>query len=156
MTDKAPVTVEQGDETLEQYADRIVSATRKKFLERLDDDVIGCLGDSHLIFGKACAMEAVTTAMHEMSDKIAEEKAARGLQSVAALEEEIKRLREALEPFARAAEIVDRYDADFPDDGACLRTSFAYWSRATGDDVVDTPRMRDLRRARTALEGGGS
>lgn len=38
-TDKAPVTVEQGDgEKLEQYADRIAAATRKKFLDRLDDD----------------------------------------------------------------------------------------------------------------------
>jgi hypothetical protein len=53
-------------ETLEQYADRIVAATRKAMMDRLDDDVIGCLGKSHLIFGKACAIEAVTTAMREM------------------------------------------------------------------------------------------
>ena len=34
-------------------------------LDRLDDDVIGQIKDSHLIFGKACAMEAITTAMSE-------------------------------------------------------------------------------------------
>lgn len=52
-------------ETLEQYADRIVAATRRALLDRLDDDVIGFLGKSHLIFGKACAVEAISTAMKE-------------------------------------------------------------------------------------------
>lgn len=61
-------------ETLEQYGDRIAAATREKLLDRLDDDVIGRIRDSHLIFGKACAMEAVTTAMNEMADKMAEER----------------------------------------------------------------------------------
>lgn len=52
-------------ESLEQYADRIVAGARRKLLDNLDDDVIGHLGESHLVFGKACAMEAISTAMHE-------------------------------------------------------------------------------------------
>jgi hypothetical protein len=68
MTEQTAKAMDEGEtgETLEQYADRVVASTRKKMMDHLDDDVIGCLGDSHLIFGKACAMEAVTTAMQEM------------------------------------------------------------------------------------------
>ena len=87
-------------ETLEQYADRIVAATRRKMLDRLDDDVIGHLGDSHLIFGKACAMEAVTTAINEMGEKIAEEKVAAlsppASQSVEKIREALQLAKEAL------------------------------------------------------------
>lgn len=56
------------NETIAQYADRVVAAVRKSMLDQLDDDVISCLGESHLIFGKACAMEAISTAMREAGD----------------------------------------------------------------------------------------
>lgn len=57
-------------ETLDQYADRIVAKTRRNMMDRLDDDVIGEIRSSHLVFGKACAMEAVWTAMREMGNAL--------------------------------------------------------------------------------------
>lgn len=51
------------NETLEQFADRISREVRTAFMSRLDDDVIGRLGNSHLVFGKACVMEAIRVAM---------------------------------------------------------------------------------------------
>ena len=67
----APVTMPkphgsgEAPETLEQFGERIASAVRRQFMDTLDDDVIGRLGSSHVIFGKACAMEAIATAMRE-------------------------------------------------------------------------------------------
>lgn len=52
-------------ETLEQYADRIVSVVRKRLLDHLDDDVIGHLSKSHLVFARACVSEAISNAMTE-------------------------------------------------------------------------------------------
>jgi hypothetical protein len=94
----APAEVVQA-ETLEQYADRIVAKTRRNMLDRLDDDVIGHLGKSHLVFGKACAMEAVWTAMREM----AEGRAAPNTRPVAStLEPEVGDLADADEAVAAA------------------------------------------------------
>lgn len=53
------------NETLEQFADRIARETRSVLMSRLDDDVIGCIRDSHLVFGKACVIAAMTIAMAE-------------------------------------------------------------------------------------------
>jgi len=80
------VSGEVTGETLEQYSDRIVAKTRKIMMDRLPDDVIGDIRDSHLVFGKACAQIAVTTAMDEMAGAIAAEKAATP-KSVPAVEE---------------------------------------------------------------------
>lgn len=63
-------SVEVTPETLEQYADRVAATVRRSFMEKLDDDVIGKLGRSHIIFGKACVMEAIGTAMRE-SERLA-------------------------------------------------------------------------------------
>jgi len=100
-------------ETLEQYADRIVAATRKKMLDRLDDDVIGCLGDSHLIFGKACAMESVATAMNEMAEKIEQEKPTPS-SADNALREALERLYHDIEtmPFVNKGGALVRWQAD--------------------------------------------
>ena len=45
--------------TLDSICDRAVAETRKGLMDRLDDDVIGYLGKSHMIFGKACAVAAI-------------------------------------------------------------------------------------------------
>lgn len=52
-------------ETLEQFGERVAIAVRRRFMDTLDDDVIARIGKSHVIFGQACAMEAVETAMRE-------------------------------------------------------------------------------------------
>lgn len=52
-------------ETIEQFAVRIVADVRKGLLDRIDDDVIGHLGKSHIIFAQACVVEAIATAMRE-------------------------------------------------------------------------------------------
>jgi hypothetical protein len=87
-------------ETLEQYADRSVAASRKHMLDRLDDDVIGCPSKSHLIFGKMCAMEAVTTAMREMHAGInAHREANPSPSDTVGVEGESERLQEAEQLF---------------------------------------------------------
>lgn len=106
MTDKAPVTVEQGDDLSERLLwcanadDASAFMTRKAALTR-----------------------------HDLRQASAR------LQSIAALEEEIKRLREALEPFAL------NIRPEVPDDFAIETVA---WTAA------------QHRAARTALEGGGS
>lgn len=55
----------QTGEALEQFADRIVSETRRAILSRIDDDVIGQLRESHLIFAKGCVIAAISVCMKE-------------------------------------------------------------------------------------------
>lgn len=55
----------RANETLEQFGERVAAAVRRRFMDTLDDDVIVRIGKSHVIFGQACAMEAVETAMRE-------------------------------------------------------------------------------------------
>lgn len=60
---------------------------------------------------------------------------------------------EALEPFARAAECLDAYDPDFPDDAAILRASADWFMRThqtdaeTASDLNKPLVAGDLRRA---------
>jgi methyl-accepting chemotaxis protein len=61
---------EQTGETIEEYGERIVAMVRKDMLDRLPDDVIGRIKESHLVFGKACAIKSVSNAMEEMSANI--------------------------------------------------------------------------------------
>jgi hypothetical protein len=127
------------EETLEEYVARIVSVTRKKFLDCLDDDVIGRLGNSHLIFGKACAMEAVSTAMNEMADKIAETRddPRTAAQIITDLERRLQVAREALEPFKEAADNLEDDEKDQAD----------LWESPEAGMLT----VGDLRRARQAL-----
>ena len=56
-------------ETLEQFAERIAKQVRKQFMDQLDDHLIGTFGQSHIVFGKACAMKAIEVAMSEAKSK---------------------------------------------------------------------------------------
>ena len=76
--------------------------------------------------------------------------------AVSAMRAENERLREALAPFAKAADIAD--EAQWPDNGAVLRATLDHFARS--ETPPQTYRVavlaRDLRRARRALEGGGA
>lgn len=50
-------------ETLEQFGERIAKETRSALMSKLPDDVIGHIRESHLVFGKACVIAAITFAM---------------------------------------------------------------------------------------------
>jgi hypothetical protein len=50
-------------ETLEQFAERIASKVRKQFMDQLDDHLIGAFGQSHMVFGIACAMKSIEVAV---------------------------------------------------------------------------------------------
>lgn len=110
MTDKAPVTVEQGDVVL-----------RKAILTFIVEEI-----------GKPCSEGDMPDDRNDRLDAII---AAHRLQSTASLEEEIKRLREALEYLAL------NIRPEVPDDFAIETVA---WTAA------------QHRAARTALEGGGS
>jgi len=65
MSDIAAIAAGNNGETLEQFADRVSRETRRALMSRLPDDVIGRLGHSHLVFGRACVIAAITIAMKE-------------------------------------------------------------------------------------------
>jgi len=122
MTAPTTPALDREAETLEQYAERIVAATRRHMMDRLDDDVIGCLGESHLIFGKACAME-VTTAMREVQE---------GLDATRPLVARAD-LAEALKPFSEAADDLDddhRHGSDIWEAPAAMAITAGHLRRA--------------------------
>ncbi|WP_257556501.1 hypothetical protein [Sphingobium sp. CFD-2] len=91
----------------------------------------------------AALEEQITSLIHDVERyiKAGSEEAARA----DALEEEIKRLREALRPFAEEADQVDSCEAH---PNGCP----AHYSAGWCADLT----IGDFRRARTALEGRGS
>lgn len=51
-------------ETLEAFGKRIAAAVRTQFIGTGDDAMIAGIRESHMVFGRACAMEAINEAMH--------------------------------------------------------------------------------------------
>jgi len=91
-------------ETLEQYGDRIAASTREKMTAQMRDFGIGLIRDSNLIFGKACAMEAVSTACKESAETSAGVSAERSkIKQTMTIEippippEQVEKLRRAVE-----------------------------------------------------------
>lgn len=54
-------------ETLQEYGDRIAAAARNRFMSEADDDIIGMLDETYMVFGRACAILAIETAMLAMT-----------------------------------------------------------------------------------------
>ncbi|WP_397587074.1 hypothetical protein [Sphingobium fuliginis] len=129
MTDKAPVTVEQG-----------MFGPLKPFPGLADEDKLADW------IGHVRTRAFVSGARHNEIDRA---EARHWVQSIAALEEEIKRLREALtdhnEALRSAYQVADREGKDT--NWLALRGNIM-WALAEHQQIVNN--------ARTALEGRGS
>ncbi|EQA97252.1 hypothetical protein L286_23285 [Sphingobium sp. HDIP04] len=143
MTDKAPVTVEQGD--------RFLLVKRGLYYRPGNRGYTGIKDRAGRYPESDASPEDGITAIHEDEAPeysqacFADLKEKHMIGKIAALEEEIKRLREALRPFAEEADQVDSCEAH---PNGCP----AHYSAGWCADLT----IGDFRRARTALEGRGS
>lgn len=60
---RPPVLDASHRETVEQFAERIAKHVRRQFIGDGDDEMIVGIRESHMVFAKACVMEAVGEAM---------------------------------------------------------------------------------------------
>jgi hypothetical protein len=59
--------------------------------------------------------------------------------------ETIEEVCTLIEPFAKAADAIDKHDEEWPDEGACLRPSFDWWAREGDKRAATTADLRRLR-----------